>query len=670
VPGAQEAIAWDEEALENALKRAVEGVIEAHGARLSSDQLKRLLDAAPEDHEHSDRHLLRQADFDGAAFEDNAGFRHVIFGGDADFRGANFGGRGDFRGAIFSGEADFRGAIFSGDADFGGAILSGDADFRGATFSGRADFGGAIFSGNADFVGAIFSGYAGFGKATFERDGGFREATFARGAGFGGAIFRGVAYFGEAMFSGVAYFEEATFEGDAYFKGKTNLRGATFELDADFPKATFGGNAYFDGATFGGDADFPGASFGGDAEFRETTFSGDADFRETTFKHAHFPETTFDGNAHFDGATFDQTSEFGPIRVSNRLWLDRAVFVKAVRIEASARRASFARAVFRAGADVRLRWAEVWLEDAEFAEPSLLAGLQARRTLEGGRTFLGWEEPAANGTWRRLDEQPKQFDPCVLSVGGAKLAQLTLSEVNLKTCRFAGAHGLDELGMERVEFAQPPDGWRRIRLRPVRWTRRRTIAEEHQWRTQERHGSGWDQSDRQVASRRSISDSSGSSPPASPWPPEEPDPVEAEQVAGLYRALRKGREDSKDEPGAGDFYYGEMEMRRRSAPFGERSILWFYWLVSGYGLRASRALLALAFTIAVLGAIPLALWGFRPDRPYGRALLFALESSISLLRAPEAKLTASGELIQIFLRIAGPLFFGLAVLSLRGRVKR
>jgi hypothetical protein len=50
--------------------------------------------------------------------------------------------------------------------------------------------------------------------------------------------------------------------------------------------------------------------------------------------------------------------------------------------------------------------------------------------------------------------------------------------------------------------------------------------------------------------------------------------------------------------------------------------------------------------------------------------LFALESSISLLRAPEAKLTACGEVIQIFLRLAGPLFFGLAVLSLRGRVKR
>jgi hypothetical protein len=32
-------------------------------------------------------------------------------------------------------------------------------------------------------------------------------------------------------------------------------------------------------------------------------------------------------------------------------------------------------------------------------------------------------------------------------------------------------------------------------------------------------------------------------------------------IAGLYRALRKGREDARDEPGAADFYYGEMEMR-------------------------------------------------------------------------------------------------------------
>ncbi len=51
----------------------------------------------------------------------------------------------------------------------------------------------------------------------------------------------------------------------------------------------------------------------------------------------------------------------------------------------------------------------------------------------------------------------------------------------------------------------------------------------------------------------------------------------------------------------------------------ERWILLLYWLVSGYGLRASRALLALAITIALLGAIPLTLWGTQLDLPRGRA---------------------------------------------------
>jgi hypothetical protein len=113
-----------------------------------------------------------------------------------------------------------------------------------------------------------------------------------------------------------------------------------------------------------------------------------------------------------------------------------------------------------------------------------------------------------------------------------------------------------------------------------------------------------------------------------------------------------------------------MEMRRHSASPAERSILWLYWLVSGYGLRASRALCALAATIA-LGAVFLHSFGFdRGKHPADGTLLFSLESTISLLRAPEAELTPSGHVIQIALRLAGPLFFGLALLALRGRVKR
>jgi len=46
----------------------------------------------------------------------------------------------------------------------------------------------------------------------------------------------------------------------------------------------------------------------------------------------------------------------------------------------------------------------------------------------------------------------------------------------------------------------------------------------------------------------------------------------------MYRSLRESLEDRTDEPGAADFYYGEMEMRRLSetAPLSERIILTAY----------------------------------------------------------------------------------------------
>ena len=75
-------------------------------------------------------------------------------------------------------------------------------------------------------------------------------------------------------------------------------------------------------------------------------------------------------------------------------------------------------------------------------------------------------------------------------------------------------------------------------------------------------------------------------------------------LAPVYRQLRKSFEDGKHEPGAADFYYGEMEMRRHAddIPRGERSLLTIYWALSGYGLRATRALgwLLAAMTLTML----------------------------------------------------------------------
>ncbi|MFE2720191.1 hypothetical protein ACFXKI_52195 [Streptomyces mirabilis] len=68
-----------------------------------------------------------------------------------------------------------------------------------------------------------------------------------------------------------------------------------------------------------------------------------------------------------------------------------------------------------------------------------------------------------------------------------------------------------------------------------------------------------------------------------------PDGAGPTQLAPVYRALRKAFEDSKNKPGAADFCYREMEMRRHDRTVtssAERGLLHAYWMVSGNGLRA------------------------------------------------------------------------------------
>jgi hypothetical protein len=149
------------------------------------------------------------------------------------------------------------------------------------------------------------------------------------------------------------------------------------------------------------------------------------------------------------------------------------------------------------------------------------------------------------------------------------------------------------------------------------------------------------------------------------------EPPEAEEVVSAYRALRKAREDIKDEPGAADFYYGEMEMRLLS-PWtrrGDQLLLWCYRAIAGYGVRASRALMSLAATV-VACALLLERWGFREHQTLPTALLFSAQSTTSLLRPPELATTQIGAAINLILRLLGPLFFGLSLVSLRARIRR
>jgi len=72
----------------------------------------------------------------------------------------------------------------------------------------------------------------------------------------------------------------------------------------------------------------------------------------------------------------------------------------------------------------------------------------------------------------------------------------------------------------------------------------------------------------------------------------------------------------------------------------------------------------LLFSLALLA------WGFPHAHSYSDAILYSAQSVTSLLHAPTVTLTVAGEWLSIGLRLLGPLFFGLMLVSLRGRVRR
>ncbi|MGV9901945.1 pentapeptide repeat-containing protein [Streptomyces sp. NPDC003388] len=544
------------------------------------------------------------------------------------------------------GNARFDGAQFSSGAGFGRAQFSGDANFDKAQFSGHAGFVRAQFCGRAGFDGVQFSGHAGFVGAQFHGEAGFVRAQFNGDAEFGGAQFSGHAGFPRAQFNGVAGFGGVQFNDDALFDG-----------------AQFSSRAWFGGAQFSGYAGFDGVQFSGAAEFGRAQFSGDA---------------------RFEGARFEGVSVIGPLVCGGMVMLSGAVFGLPVTLEIASREVVAERTRWESTATIRLRHATVDLSHAVLSAPVAVTAAATPFTKPDG-SALG--EQALTGS----------ADVRIASVQGVDAAHLVLTDTDLSDCLFSGAFHLDQIRLEgRTTFAPTPTGWHRHHLWPARWTRRRTLAEEHHWRAQ-------------TASQPALSPGTCVSPrqwrpgPHHPDPARTPDP---EDVAALYRQLRKAFEDAKNEPGAADFYYGECEMRRHdtnSTPKGERRLLRGYWLLSGYGLRASRAftwlIAAMSLTVLLLMGLGLpthdpdpgttgtlhgskvslhtstpdpSLRGSWSERLTGARAEKATRVAINsvVFRSSGQNLTTAGTYLEMTSRLLEPTLLTLGALAIRGRIKR
>lgn len=339
------------------------------------------------------------------------------------------------------------------------------------------------------------------------------------------------------------------------------------------------------------------------------------------------------------GTDFDEA-----VLAAERSQLEDCRFTQDVRVAIGGREADLIYCRFEEGADLDVSPASLSIERCRFGSPSVVAT-----------------------DWSETEEPPR-----LLSLRGTDCERLRLRELDLAPCRFHGAVNLDHLGIAGA-----------VRLaRPERGSRRDVIADELIWRAREE---GWKSPELRKGEDRA----------ARRVPPN--DTLEPADVAALYRGLRKGSEDAKDEPGAADFYYGEMEMRRKSPGGAQRAILTAYWVLSGYALRPWRAFVALFLAViafsalfgtagfaerpAVLKPIDVTARGnarYQLREPHEGnpveqgldAFAYTAGTATAVIGTSERPLTRSGRIMRIVLRIVGPILIALLVLSIRGRVKR
>ncbi|MGW0615802.1 pentapeptide repeat-containing protein [Streptomyces sp. NPDC002788] len=324
-------------------------------------------------------------------------------------------------------------------------------------------------------------------------------------------------------------------------------------------------------------------------------------------------------------------------------------------------------------AEVRLRYTSVDFAHAVFEYPL---------------TIAAEADPFVIPTGEHLEEGDLAHAPDaavrMVSLRRVDAAHLVLADVDLSGCLFTGTVHLDQVRLEGdCSFDTVPPGTHWRRGRPARFTERRTLAEEHHWRAKQPDTvPGWN-----VAVL-----GAGRAGPA--------------QLAPVYRALRKAFEDGKNEPGAADIYYGEMEMRRHdrtTTSRAERGLLHAYWMLSGYGLRALRALGWLAVTMLITlvllmgiglpkddpkqeatgtvpsggGRVTFEIDKSDPQNPtadrwtgkrFEKALNVTLNSVV--FRSSGQDLTTAGTYLEMTSRLVEPALLALAVLAVRGRIKR
>jgi uncharacterized protein YjbI with pentapeptide repeats len=327
---------------------------------------------------------------------------------------------------------------------------------------------------------------------------------------FAGVTFAQLADFSEAVFSQNAIFTHATFMRDAEF----GL--VLFEGGADFYHADFMQSVSFREAGFQNRAKFDEVVFNEAADFREAEFSEGASFRYVEFRaDALLSGATFDGYADLAATKFAGRAEFDDAKFRGVLDLHDASFDGFVNfcLAECAQAAKFAGARFSGGSDFSL--AE-FCRIADFYRARFDGPAEFRETRF--REDKG-DEPGAVFVLTTF-AKPKHVVFYKTHVGQALFHNCDVSELVFSNVRWRQrSNGKRMVLEESVRLADPPAG--------ALWPEKGSLDERNY-----------------------------------------------ALIAELYQQLKKNYDDRRDYWTAGDFHYGEMEMKRRACP----RLTWLAWL--------------------------------------------------------------------------------------------
>jgi hypothetical protein len=568
----------------------------------------------------------RTCSFLNATFEAGVIWNGSAFNGGVDMRGCHIlGDQASFTYVRILERADWRGLICEPFMNLSHLHLEGPLDMRAAKCGGLALSNGVL-------TGQVALGSARLGEHFGDEDGSRRKL-------------KGI--FGGCKFQDSVDFSDVHFPYETTFGGYSDMQPAEFSKSVTFSDSQFGSDADggrhllrnlefpsvdFTRCTFYGRVSFSGTRFETSPGFINVSVkAGSTDTSKEQNPKEQFPEypaleltdlslprggelTNIDvqGDLALKVSNLDADFETTNVRATGEVQISSTQCSQYVTSEMAGTTVSYSRCQFARGGILTCSAQRLSAVECDARQPLTITGVTGAAAVP------------------------------ISTLDRTNAEHLLLSNVDLSTTTFAGIINLDKLRIQ---------GRLRLQRAPTVIGRGRQIIQDE-----------IDVRRTRSAIWKRFRASSEISQTESP-----------QDVASLYRALRKNREDSKDEPGGADFYYGEMEMRRLAAPWTsvDRWLLTSYWLLSGYALRAWRALVAFVGVILILSYF-LCRHGFNPtlQRDYVQSVLLLAQTSVGLSRASPSELTSIGSAIQIAMRIMGPALVALVVLALRGRVKR